>query len=402
MKRIFLFLSLILWVFIAIAQTPLPEEVIGEPVMLDTPSQPGLLFTGCTRVNVAPMNDAYEHRVVELSNIERDKLGIPPLKRNTDLDYAGRFHSKDMMDEDYFDHNSYDGETQVCLWYTRVGNFYTGYSSLAENIAAGHSTPEAVVEAWMNSPGHKANILDSNYREIGVGYTYGGGTYYRYWTQDFGTRSSVYPIVINLEAAQTASPDVNLYIYGKGKWSEMRLRNDSGTWTAWMPFQERVNGWSLPWIAGTRTVSVELRSGTTTTSASDTITLTTSGNRLGNLPDSITFLYDKSTGTLYPSASLALQPTNSLNSTPLTWSAAVNPTSNFLQLSRTSGTTPNDTLLVMPHASTLQNVGTTLGTLTIAITNPVYPPEGSSKTIPVRVSVVNSLNARVYLPAVLR
>lgn len=402
MKLTFSFFSLILWFFIAASPTPLPTEAIGEPITLDTPPQAGLLFTGCTRVNVAPMDDAYEHRVVELTNIERDKLGIPPLKRNADLDYAARYHSKDMMDENYFDHDSYDGGTEVCQWYTRVGNFYTGYSSLGENIDAGYSTPQAVLDAWMKSPGHRANILNSNYREIGVGYTYGGGKYYRYWTQDFGTRSNVYPIVINLEAAQTDFPDVNLYIYGKGKWSEMRLRNDSDSWTAWMPFQERVNGWSLPWTAGTRTVSVELRNGSSSTSASDTIYLTNSGNRLGNLPDSIVFVYEQSTNTLYPASSYSLRPTNSLGNTPLTWSATLDPASDFLQLSRTSGTTPNDTVLVTPHASTLQNVGTTQGTLTIAITNPVYPPAGSIKTISVRVTVVSAFNSRLYLPAVLR
>ncbi|MEJ5314726.1 MULTISPECIES: CAP domain-containing protein [Anaerolinea] len=399
MKRtLLLLLSLVLWFMLATAQTPPPDKVIGEAVNLDTPPPSELLFTGCTRVNVAPMNDSYEQRVVELTNIERNKLGIPPLKRNTDLDYAGRYHSKDMMDENYFNHDSYDGGTLVCSWSSRISNFYSGWSALGENIAAGFASPEAVVEGWMNSEGHRANILNSNYREIGVGYTYGGGYYYRYWTQDFGKRSNVYPIVINLEAAQTDFPDVNLYIYGKGTWNEMRLRNDSGTWTAWMPFQERLNGWSLPWTAGTHTVSVELRNGSTSTSASDTIYLTTNGSRLGNLPDSIAFVYEKSTGKLYPD-SVSVQPTNSLGSAPLTWSASTSPSSNFLQLSRTSGTTPGDTMLVTPHSATLQNVGTTQGTLSITVTN---PPEGSSKSIPVRITVVNSLTYRVFLPAVIR
>ncbi len=391
-------ICLVLWFFLITAYTPLPDETIGEAVTLNAPPPPEMLFTGCTRVNVAPMNDTFEHRVVELTNIERDKLGIPPLKRNADLDYAGRYHSKDMMDENYFDHNSYDGGTQVCSWSTRINAFYTGWSYLGENIAAGYSTPEAVVQAWMNSSGHRANILNSNYREIGVGYTYGGGDYYRYWTQDFGTRSSVYPIVINLEAAQTDLPDVNLYIYGKGIWNEMRLRNDSGTWTAWMPYQERINGWNLPWTAGTRTVSVELRNGSTSTSASDTIYLTTSGNRLGNLPETIAFVYEKSTGILTP-PSVSLQPNNSIGTTPLTWSASANPSSNFLQLSRTSGTTPTDILVLTPHSAALQNVGTTQGTLSIVVTN---PPEGSSRSIPVRITVVNTLSHRVFLPAVIR
>ena len=74
----------------------------------------------------------------------------------------------------------------------------------------------------MNSPGHKANILNSGYREFGVGY------YSSRWTQDFGARSAVYPMVINREAASTGAPQVSLYIYRQAAdWTEMRL-NDSG------------------------------------------------------------------------------------------------------------------------------------------------------------------------------
>ena len=75
----------------------------------------------------------------------------------------------------------------------------------------GQSDPAEVMDAWMSSSGHRANILDTNNWELGVGY-YQGGPYGRYWVQDFGRRSGVYPLVIDGEAASTTSRRVSLYI----------------------------------------------------------------------------------------------------------------------------------------------------------------------------------------------
>ena len=137
-------------------QPQIGEPAVYEPVIGETPD-PQPLFTGCARVNVAAQNAAYEQQVVELVNNERNTVGLPPLKRNTDLDYAARFHSKDLLDDNYFEHNSYDRQggnlVQVCEWSTRVSNFFTNWNNLGENIAWGYATPADVMQGWMNSSG---------------------------------------------------------------------------------------------------------------------------------------------------------------------------------------------------------------------------------------------------------
>jgi len=102
-----------------------------------------------------------------------------------------------------------------------VSAYYTGPSG--ENIAAGQPDPASAMAGWMGSPDHKANILSSAW-EIGVGYSSGSGDYVRYWVQDFGKRSGVYPLVINREAASATSTGVSLYIYGNFK--QMRLKTN--------------------------------------------------------------------------------------------------------------------------------------------------------------------------------
>ncbi len=114
---------------------------------------------------------------------------------------------------------------------------------MGENIAAGYSTPQEVMNGWMNSTGHRNNILSTNNWEIGVGYaSVNGSDYGRYWTQDFGERNGVYPLIINRDAASTDSRHVSLYIYGS--FQQMRLKNDSGAWGDWQTFQNNV-AWTI-------------------------------------------------------------------------------------------------------------------------------------------------------------
>ena len=128
--------------------------------------------------------DEFESRVLELVNAERSSAGLSALAFDVRLQAAAEAHSLDMaLHTDCFTHDSCDGTA----WVTRMRSYYpTG--GIGENIAAGYLTPEAVVTGWMNSPGHKANILNSSFLGIGVGYVYEGGSRYgTYWTQDFGT-----------------------------------------------------------------------------------------------------------------------------------------------------------------------------------------------------------------------
>ncbi len=121
--------------------------------------------------------------VVTRVNAERQKAGCGPLRASEALRKAAQFHSYDMRTKNYFSHTSKDGRSP---WDRMRAQRYA-YGS-AENIAAGQRTAKAVVEAWMKSSGHRANILNCANKAVGVGVSKGSGTYDIYWTQDFGRR----------------------------------------------------------------------------------------------------------------------------------------------------------------------------------------------------------------------
>ena len=120
---------------------------------------------------------AYESEVVRLVNEIRISHGLKPLTEDWQLSRVARYKSQDMRDLGYFSHTSptYGSPFEM------MKNFGITYRTAGENIAKGYSTPKAVVDAWMNSPGHRANILNSSYTHIGVGYVTSGN----YWTQMF-------------------------------------------------------------------------------------------------------------------------------------------------------------------------------------------------------------------------
>jgi len=129
-----------------------------------------------------------EDDVIDLVNAERAAVGLHPFNYNSNLAAAARDHSEDMGWQDYFSHTGLDGSSPA----DRVTAAGYSYNRLGENIAAGQPTPEIVVDAWMASPGHKANILDPDFCDIGVGYAYvADSTYRHYWTQNFGRQSGV-------------------------------------------------------------------------------------------------------------------------------------------------------------------------------------------------------------------
>ncbi|MDZ5607225.1 CAP domain-containing protein [Bacillus pseudomycoides] len=122
----------------------------------------------------------FEQRVVELTNAERTKQGLPALKVDAELSKVARAKSEDMQKNNYFDHNSPTYGSPFDM----MKKFGISYKSAGENIAQGQRTPEEVVQAWMNSEGHRANILNNGYTHIGVGHVENGN----YWTQQFITK----------------------------------------------------------------------------------------------------------------------------------------------------------------------------------------------------------------------
>ena len=127
-------------------------------------------------------------QVLDETNIYRSQYGCPPLTLNQQLVSAAQGHSDDMALNDFFSHTGSDGSSP----WQRISSTGYDYTQAAENIAAGHSTAQAVVEGWMNSDGHRANILNCALREIGIGYynladDTGAINYHYYWTQVFAT-----------------------------------------------------------------------------------------------------------------------------------------------------------------------------------------------------------------------
>ena len=107
----------------------------------------------------------------------RVQNGLKPLTANWELSRVARYKSQDMVDNRYFSHTSPTYGTPFQM----IKAFGLSYRTAGENIAYGQRTPQAVVNAWMNSSGHRANILNSSYTQIGVGYVANG----HYWTQMF-------------------------------------------------------------------------------------------------------------------------------------------------------------------------------------------------------------------------
>lgn len=118
--------------------------------------------------------------VLKLVNQERQKQGLKALTLNTKLTSIGNTKAKDMADKNYFSHTSptYGSPFQM------LQNYGVTYTSAGENIAAGQRTSQEVMNSWLNSSGHRANILNKDYTQLGVGY-YKGGSYGTYWVQLF-------------------------------------------------------------------------------------------------------------------------------------------------------------------------------------------------------------------------
>lgn len=134
-----------------------------------------------TNTGAADSTGEFESRVLELVNEERAKEGVAPLKRDANLAKAAQLHSEDMAANSYMSHTSLDGRSP----WDRMAAAGASFGTKGENVAAGQRTPEEVMNSWMNSQGHRENILNPDYKYIGIGVGY-GGSYGIYWTQCFG------------------------------------------------------------------------------------------------------------------------------------------------------------------------------------------------------------------------
>jgi uncharacterized YkwD family protein/spore coat assembly protein SafA len=142
---------------------------------------PALIYPG-QRINIPSIDDvkSQENEVIRLVNVERSKRGLQLLKANWQLSRVARYKSQDMINKGYFSHTSPTYGSPFKM----MESFGIRFSAAGENIAMGQRSPADVMNAWMNSPGHRNNILSPSFSEIGVGFAKGSNGRL-YWTQMF-------------------------------------------------------------------------------------------------------------------------------------------------------------------------------------------------------------------------
>ena len=166
-----------LWKISLKYQVGISEIISANPQF----KNPSLIYPG-DKVTVPLFTEvkSIEAQVLSLTNAERAKNGLSALTMNWELARVARYKSQDMINKKYFSHDSPTYGSPFDM----IKSFSIKYSAAGENIAYGQPTASAVVTAWMNSPGHRANILSKNFTQLGVGYAKSGnGT--AYWTQMF-------------------------------------------------------------------------------------------------------------------------------------------------------------------------------------------------------------------------
>ena len=155
---------------------PLPEFPIPDQPGNMLPDQPG--DTTPDQPETDGSQDAFAHQVVKLVNEERAKAGLSPLSVNSKAANAAQTRAREI--EKSFSHTRPDGSS----FNTALTEAGVSFRGAGENIAYGQTTPQQVMEGWMNSSGHRANILNANYTSIGVGH-YKNGAGVDYWAQLF-------------------------------------------------------------------------------------------------------------------------------------------------------------------------------------------------------------------------
>ncbi|WP_171074175.1 CAP domain-containing protein [Nonomuraea basaltis] len=161
-----------------------PGSATPTPTPSGTPSPTPSSSPTTAPPSSGTVGTAEENEVVRLTNAERAKGGCAPLKHDPQLRAAAFGHSDDMAKNNYFDHTSRDGRSFTDR--IRAAGF-TGGSAWAENIAFGQPSAASVVQGWMNSSGHRANIMNCRFNLIGVGAAKSSQGRI-YWTQDFAAR----------------------------------------------------------------------------------------------------------------------------------------------------------------------------------------------------------------------
>jgi uncharacterized protein YkwD len=165
--------------YLFLLPTPTPAQASIEVLNEETTLQASSAIT--VYLPIIHRSPTPEEELVDLINAERSRQGItPPLQINPLLMQVAGAHSQDMINRNFFDHINPDGLDPG----DRLTNAGYNWLGAGENIGGGFTTPQAMFNAWMSSPGHRAGMLSDYYTEVGIGYVI-GGYYGHYWTADF-------------------------------------------------------------------------------------------------------------------------------------------------------------------------------------------------------------------------
>jgi uncharacterized protein YkwD len=207
-----------------------------------------------------------EARTVYLGNLARRENGLPPLRWNRQLTDAARWFAWDSVENRTDFCGNQDTQGHWPDWRARAFG-YRGRAG-AENAFCGYVTPQGAISGWMNSPGHRANLLDPNHREVGLGYYRRESDGRGYVVQDFGYDPVYAPVIIENEIPAVEQTQVNLYIYdrtleggfaGMGPAVEMMISNNAQfSGARWEPYRAE-KSWTLLPGEGWRTVWVKTR-----------------------------------------------------------------------------------------------------------------------------------------------
>ncbi len=361
----------------------------------------------------------FEEQVLEIVNDERWQNGqLPPLKGEASLNSATKMHSNNMALRNFFGHC--DVDTGKSPWDRMNDAGYDNWSYAGENIAAGYGSPESVMNGWINSAPHRANILSSDFREIGIGFaneagdennvreddnndcspdSANNGPYYNYWTQNFGKRNDVLPVIINREAYSATERPVDLYMYGSGWAESMRFRNENEAWAAWQTYAPDVE-WTLSCGLGEKTVYAEISDGAngsgTVRAANDMIVFNgDSGIAFSAVPSSLSFVaYTTNSPTTISNSVTIMNDGN----TSVNWDLNEIPAVSWLEATPVNGN-------LNPCAATAVAVTISLNGLTPGIYQTdlsVNGSRGDHQSQIVRVSLLYSDQSPVFLPLILR
>jgi len=205
---------------------------------------------------------ALDWECIRLTNKLRATHNLPPLKAEPILIGTARAHSQDMAARGYVAHTTPEG-IKLLNRLQAAGYHPTGYYS--ENIFAGwQATPEIAIQWWYDEEPpddwHRRNLLSVNLREFGCGVYLDSDSTYSYFTQDFGQRPGVFPVIINREAVSTTRETVSLYLYGQswGATEMMFSENANFEKASWQPF-DPISTWTLSPGPGQKTIYAQIR-----------------------------------------------------------------------------------------------------------------------------------------------